>query len=442
MSLSYLPAFLSALFRALAVRLDKRIARRLPQLLLGILFARGRRTATSWFRAAGITDEFRHAYRVVSAVGRNVDSLSRVVLSTVRELEPSSRLTVGIDDTPTCRWGPSVEGAGIHHNPNPGPAGEKYVYGHIWVTMAALVHHPREGVRALPLRSELYVRRKNLTPELRAQRITFRTKLELASQQLAWLKSWAGPSVTAIDVVADGAYAKRPFLLAAQRWDMTVFSRLPKNAALTTLPPKRRRPGQRGPMPTYGKQRIDLARRAAAKQGWETIQCLQYGKIEAKRIKTFVATWRPAGGPIRVVLVQEEDGWRAYFCTDVKRTAREILEKAADRGALEETFKEVKEVWGAGQQQLRNVFANVGAFNLNGWMYTLVEAWAWQRPHEELVDRRACPWDKEERRPSPADKRRALQCAMLREETLTLLAKGPDAEGFREWVERLARFAA
>jgi hypothetical protein len=442
MSLSHLPAFLSALFQTLAACLDKRIAPRLPQLLLGVLFARGRRTVTSWFRAAGITDEYRHNYRVVSAAGRNVDSLSRCVLHTVRELEPSQPLTVVIDDTPTSRWGPCVEGAGIHHNPNPGPAGEKYVYGHIWVTMAALVHHPDEGVRALPLRSELYVRRKDLTPELRAQRFTFRTKLELAGQQVAWLRTWAGPSVSAIDAVVDGAYAKRPFLREAQRVNVTVFSRLPKNASLWTLPPTKRRPGQRGPMPTYGKQRISLAKRAGAKQGWQKIECLQYGQIEVKRIKTFLATWRPAGGQIRVVLVQEEDGWRAYFCTDVKRTAREILEKAADRGAVEQTFKEVKEVWGAGQQQLRNVYANVGAFNINGWMFTLVEAWAWQRSQEELVDRRACPWDEEDRRPSPADKRKAVQREMLRAETLAMLAGGTDAEGFRGLLERLVRAAA
>jgi hypothetical protein len=39
--------------------LDKRSAPRLALLLIGVLFARGRRTVTSWFRAAGITDEFR-----------------------------------------------------------------------------------------------------------------------------------------------------------------------------------------------------------------------------------------------------------------------------------------------------------------------------------------------------------------------------------------------
>jgi hypothetical protein len=119
---------------------------------------------------------------------------------------------------------------------------------------------------------------------------------------------------------------------------------------------------------------------------------------------------------IRVVLVLEEDGWRAYFSTDRDMSAVRILELAADRGALEETFKDVKEIWGAGQQQLRNYWANVGAFNLNAWMYSAVELWSWQGSHEELVDRRASPWDEVERRPSHADKRVALRREVLRAE--------------------------
>jgi hypothetical protein len=39
-----------------------------------------------------------------------------------------------------------------------------------------------------------------------------------------------------------------------------------------------------------------------------------------KTIKTFLATWRPAGGVIRVVLVQEEDDWLPYFSTNVDRS--------------------------------------------------------------------------------------------------------------------------
>jgi DDE superfamily endonuclease len=442
MALSHLPPHVSALFYALAHCLDRRLQGRFGQLLLGVLFARGRRTVTSWFRAAGIGDDFRQGYRTVHAAGRHVESLALRVLPVVRDLEPGHGLTVALDDTPTPRWGPCVEGAGIHHNPNPGPAGEKYVYGHIWVTLAGLVQHPHEGVRALPLRADLYVRVKDVTPELTAQGWQFQTKLELAGQQLRWLHTWADPSVTSICVVADGAYAKRPLLRVVRALSMTLVSRLAKNAALWSLPPTRRRPRQPGPLPTYGKTRIDLAKRAGQTRGWQEVECIQYGEIKRKRIKTFLATWRPAGGMIRVVLVMEEEGWRAYFSTDVNLRAGAILEKAADRGAIEQTFKDIKEVWGAGQQQVRNVQASVGAFNINAWMYSIVESWGWPRTHEQLVDRQASPWDEADRRASHADKRKALRREVLRAETLAALAEGPGSEGFQRLLAHLLDWAA
>src|SRR6516165_1196886 len=122
MSLLYLPARLSAFFVLLAIGLDRRIAQRFPRLLLGVLFARGRRTVTSWFRATGINDEFKQGYQDVAAAGRNHPNSAVTVLAAVeRLLQPEDDLVVALDDTPTPRWGPCVEGAGIHHNPTPGP---------------------------------------------------------------------------------------------------------------------------------------------------------------------------------------------------------------------------------------------------------------------------------------------------------------------------------
>ena len=92
-----------------------------PVLLLGILFARGRRTVTSWFRAAGIREEFRPAYVTVCAIGREAEHMAITTLLAVKPCWAATRLTVAIDDTPTARYGPQVEGAGIHHNPSPGP---------------------------------------------------------------------------------------------------------------------------------------------------------------------------------------------------------------------------------------------------------------------------------------------------------------------------------
>jgi SRSO17 transposase len=348
---------------------------------------------------------------------------------------------VAIDDTPTPRYGPCVEGAGIHHNPTPGPAGERHVYGHVWVSLAALAHHPARGCVALPLRSELYVRQADLVKLPPRDRPPFRTKLELAAQQLRWLCVWASRRFTRRWVVADGAYAKRPFLRAARQAGFVVVSRLRRDAALYA-PPLPKPPGQRGPQPTYGKTRVSLAKRAGQKRGWQQVKCVQYGREVTKTVKTFLATWRPAGGLIRVVLVKEPDGWLAYFCTDPQATAAQVLEAAADRGAIEQTFKDEKEVCGAGQQQVRNRHASVGCFNLNGWMYTLVEAWAWNKPDEQVSDRSRCPWDNQPRRPSHADKRKALQREILHGEIEAGLAGRPTKQQIRDLVERLLQLAA
>ena len=438
MSLSHLSPWLSAVFQRFAHWLDRRSAPRLPVLLLGILLATGRRTATSWFRAAGIGHDFRNAYALLYSVGQRKDSLAISAWTVVRPcLSGSRRLCVAIDDSPTKRYGPHIEGAGRHHNPTPGPAGEKFVYGHIWVTLAALAKHPDWGTIALPLQASLYVRQKNLSSIPPEYNWTFHTKLELAATQLRWLKPWVSGQFEELWVVVDGGYFKKPFLSAARQEGFTVVGRLRKDAALWSLPSTTRRPGQRGPLPTYGKERFDLAKRAGQSRGWEQVECVQYGKRLIKTYKTFLATYRPAGGLIRVVLVKEEHGWVAFGCTNPLASVVDILEGAADRGAEEQTFKDEKLIWGAGQQQLRNVYANVGAFNLNLWMYSTVESWAWEQPAEALVDRSLSPWDTEPRRPSHADKRKALQRQVLRQEIEGVLSETANPQRYRALTEKL-----
>ena len=202
----------------------------------------------------------------------------------------------------------------------------------------------------------------------------------------------------------------------------------------------KRRRGSRGPLPTYGKERIDLAKRAGQKRGWQRVACVQYGERVVKTIKTFLATWRPAGGRIRVVIVREDDGWLAYFCTDPSVTVATILEAMADRGAIEQLFHDVKEVWGAGQQQVRNVYASIGAFTVNLVLYSVVEVWAWACGEEELV--RRPPWDEEVRRPSHADKRKALQGEILREEIQAAVGQRTKREEFQALAMRLLHLAA
>lgn len=431
-------------FSALAAGLDPRSAPRLAWLLVGAVLARGRRTVTAWIRAAGLSDEYRPCYTTVAAAGGRADRIAtRLLREVVGPLVAGTeRLTLALDDTPTARYGSNVQGAGVHHNPTPGPAGSAFVYGHVWVVLGLLARHSTWGTAALPLLARLYVRQKDLGAIPTKTRPEFRTKLEMAVELVRWAVTWLGRLGKPVWVVADGAYAKAPVLKPLRGLGVTVVSRLRNDSALWSVPGPRA-PHQRGPNRIYGESRVDLAKRAGQKRGWTTGTFDLYGKATEKRYKTFVATWRPAGGPIRVVLVDEPNGWVAFFCTDTGVTVADVLACVAARFGLEITFRDVKDVVGAGQQPVRLVRANVGAFHACVWAFTMTEAWAWSRDEKELAGHRsASPWDDMARRPSHADKRRAWRRELLRNEIQAALRPGINEAELQVATERLLDLAA
>jgi DDE superfamily endonuclease len=444
MDLPFLPPLWQDLARGMAAFRHQRHAWRLAVLLLGALFAKGRRTVTAWLRAARVGPDFTAFYYFLAALGRHTALPAGYLLqAALRRLAPAGPVLLALDDTPTERYGPHVQGAGVHHNPTPGPTDRRFLYGHVWVTLAWVANHPLYGAIGLPIRALLYVRRKDVPRVPRRQGWTFRTKLELAAELVTWAAGWARALGRAVRVAVDGFYAKRPFLKAATGAGVTVVSRLRKDAGLRTVPvPPRggRRP--RGRPRVYGAGRISLAKRAGQRRGWRAVPVRQYGAVRAKRIKTFEATWRPAGGRIRVVPVQEAHGWLALFSTDPVMTAEEVLSAAADRFSIEQDFHDLKEVEGLGQQQVRDIWANVGAYHVSAWAHALVELWAWGQPREALGDRRDSPWDDAGRRPSHADRRKALQRHCLGHEFLSVAAGRPVAEEIREFVGRVIRHAA
>lgn len=422
--------------------LDGRLRRRLATMFLGLLFAQGRSTVASWLRAANVGRQFRLHYYFLGSLGRKTELVaSRLLRLVERTVSLGERILLALDDSPTKRYGPHVEGAGIHHNPTPGPADQKFLYGHVWVTLAWLARHPSWGTIALPLLARLYIRAADVSKLMPCYRWQFKTKLEQAAELVEWAARWLRYLGKALWLVADGAYAKRPFLRRALAAGVTVVSRLRKDAALFSVP-QPPRPGTPGRPRKYGAQRISLAKRAGQHRGWSTGTFTLYGREVTKTFKTFLATYRPVGGVIRVVLVKEPDGWVAFFCTDVNATVEQILEAVADRASLEQVFHDVKEVHGAGQQQLRNVWANLAAWHMHLWMHTLVELWAWGRSHARLADRSASPWDDPSRRPSHADRCKALRRACLESEYSQLRPTGPGARKIRRLIQALMQLAA
>jgi hypothetical protein len=426
--------------------LDRRIAFRLAIMIAGMFLAGDRRTASAWFVAAGVQDDWDRFYDCLISVGRASEKLATVILGlVVQKLAPrfGNRVLVGMDDSPTSRYGRRVEGAGVHHNSTRGPAEGEWLYGHNWVCLAWLARHPAWGVLALPLRSMLYVREVDVPKLAEKYAWEFRTKHQLGVELLTWFKQKLREMglETKIWLAVDGAYATRPFLLPVLGLDIVVVSRLRKDACLYDLPGPRP-PHRRGPDPIYGKNKIDLAKRAAHRQGWQTITYHCRGEEVTRQYKTFLATSKLVSAQIRVVIVRFEDGgWAPYFCTDTSADVREILEAMASRWSIEEHFHDVKEVWGAGQQQVRNVWSNLGCWHLNQWLYALVELCCWDQDQAELTDRRDRSWDNPDRRPSHADRRRWIAREMLRKQFLATLPSALNDHKSRTLLETLFALA-
>ena len=411
----------------LAAGLHARNRWRLPILLTGMLLASGRRTVTTWLRAAGVEGDYQDYYYFLTSIGRNSNRVAtQLAVLVLRTLPLPERVLLVIDDSPTRRYGPHVEGADIHHNPTPGPADQPFLYGHIWVTISLALRHPQWGPLALPLRAMLYVRKQTMATIPRRRRWhRFATKLQLAARLVEWLAPLLKKADKTIWVVVDGGYTKAPFLRRVLKLSgVEVVGRLRKDAALRDLPPKRKK-GQRrgrGRPRKYGKHSISLAKRAGQQRGWQTIECTVYGQTATKLYKTFLATYRPTGGTIRVVLVKEDHGWYAFYCTDPMASVQEIIEAFSDRTTIEQDFHDVKEVWGTGQQQVRNIWNNLAVYNLNLWTHTMVELWAWRRSGAQLVDRSDSPWDDPDRRPSHANRRKALRAQIMQNELSVITA--------------------
>lgn len=424
--------------------LDRRIAFRLAIIIAGMLLADGRRTASAWFVAGGVHDDWDRFYDCLVQVGWRSSQLAVAVLSLIiKKLTPidGSRVLLGIDDSPTARYGKHVEGAGVHHNPTPGPADGKWLYGHNWVCLAWLARHPMWGAIAFPLWSLMYVREVDV-PKLAEKYGSwdFRTKHQLGVFLMQWFTQALKRMSLNVSVwlVVDGAYAARPFLLPILQMGVTVVSRLRKDAGLFDLPPEGSHPNR-----IYGKHKISLTKRAGHPQGWSSITYDCRGEQVTREYKTFLATSKLISGQIRVVLLRYEDGsWAPYFCTDVSASTEEILVAVGARWAIEEHFASVKEIWGAGQQQVRNVMSNIGCWNLNGWLYSLVEICSWDQTKSELVDRSDRAWDNPERRPSHADRRRKIAREMLRKPILAALPAALNRTKFKKLLDHVIQLAA
>jgi len=404
------PDYWQVMVIALSSVLHQRSAWRLAVIFTAMLFAKGRKTITSWLRAAGINRCYKAYYYFIGSLAQKTENIATELFEMIirRIYKNTNTVLAAIDDSPTARYGPKIAGAGVHRNPTPTPDGRKFIYGHVWVTLSAITRHKNFGTIGLPLLARMYVK----AGDVKTIGVSFKSKTEQAVELSKWAYNCCRNLGKKLWVVTDGGFTRASFLKPVIKMGAVVITRLRKDAVLYAelKQPKKRK---RGRPRKYGK-RIKLTNVVNSPDGWFKINATVYGKAEIKNVKTFTALYKPAGCLVQVFVVRENrDCFRAFMCTDLTASAVEILQAVADRYAIEQNFSDLKEIEGAGQQQVRSLGSNIGAFHLNLWLHSMVELWAWDKSAKILCDRSDSPWDDAYRRPSHADK-----CAALRSEVL------------------------
>jgi hypothetical protein len=212
-----------------------------------------------------------------------------------------------------------------------------------------------------------------LPVNMRLHRKSGPTLIELAIEMINQVKQWFPER--SFRVVADGFYAT----LAGQTLNgITIISRIRRDANLYDLPPKRKKKG-RGRPRSRGRKLAKLEKMAAHIQKWETVTFRQRGKSVRRLVYTRIVLWyKVSRKPVLLVISRDPEGKEKddfFFTTDVTMTAAQVLECYNDRWAIEDTFKNTKQLLGGQQPQTFKTKGPERAAGLSLWLYSVV--WLW-----------------------------------------------------------------
>jgi hypothetical protein len=303
------------------------------------------------------------------------------------------------------------------------------VRAHNWVVLGGLLHNPDAPAWFLPLTGRLYFRRSQLptAPDLEV----FRTKNELAVEMLRQQADiYAGKHLA----VFDGAFAVGNVVQPLANPEpgqprIDFVTRLRHDARLCAWPPPKRRPGQRGPTPRWGRPLAPPRQGGRWPGDWQQGKAFLYGRVRSVRWKEVVCQWRVLGWQVLVkAVVAEVEGYRERFhlvSSATQLTGLQVVELFCARFREEDGFRDLKQRLGweecrawTKKPVLRTSWAQMVTMSLLRLLQLQLE----QRGQEDWWLRP--PWNRRKTRPSILDLERLLRGQ--REELVELL---------RGWLE-------
>jgi SRSO17 transposase len=407
-------------------------------LFTGAVLVKGRHTVTRMIVAAGIRAAH-HArfHRFFSQAGWQMDALwqrlGRLVVG--RLVAPEARIEIVIDETAQKKSGAKIYGVGMVYDNRPKSAkGRELEWGLTWVVMSVLVRVPiwKGHVFAVPILARLY-RRQALC---RSGRRPFRTKGQLALEMIERLAGWV-PERRFL-LLADGNYADKRLMRPLPKC-VEVVSRIRYDAALWAPRPKRLR--RMGRPRLHGRRRARPADHIARRSNAWKSAALTDGRVY--EVQTWTALWWKVfrDRPIRIVATRRRGSPGRvdfFYTTDPTLSVEEILERYADRWAIEVLFHEVKERMGFEDPQCRRERAVERTAPFLLWCAGLVQVWYLSEERHRQTSWRPRWWAKHAQ-PSFGE-----MLAALRREILTgaLIARSPSADDLQQTLRTFIESAA
>ena len=237
------------------------------------------------------------------------------------------------------------------------------------------------------------------------------TLIELAEQMINEVKQWFPERP--FQVVGDGFFAP---LAGKEISPVTIISRIQCNAEMYDLPRKPKTQG-RGRPRTKGKRLASPEKMTPRVQNWRRVKVSERGQSRTRLVYARKVLWyRVLQQPILLVISRDPQGKEKddfLFSTDVTMDPATVVGIYADRWAIEETFKNTKQLMGGQQPQTFKGQGPERAAGLSLWLYSIV--WLWyllQKSNQRTF--MVTPWNPMKATPSFAD---ALRC--LRRELWT-----------------------
>jgi len=353
----------------------------LAQHMLAHLLCNQRRTVTGLLSTLGREQQdWSKAYRLYREHVDHVAVFSPILDGVLELIEKGDPLVIAVDDSHLRKSGKHTAGAGWYRDPL-GPAFHtNLMYAHRFIQLSAAVPDPANPKRSrmIPIAMELIPKLPKPAKDASAEDLEHYEKIKALNSQGAHalrllqrvrehLDACAEHRKRAVWVCGDAHYSTHSLLPDLPR--RTVYiGRTRRDMSLRSVP---REPRQRtvGRPRSYGKQLPTPEELRKDKTiAWEELTICNGPKdteVRFKRIRQ--AKWQVAGEKaiVQVVVIaplrfrKRKHGPIRYtqpaylVCTDAEMPVEELIQAYFWRWGIEVNFKEEKQLFGAGQAQVR-----------------------------------------------------------------------------------------